>query len=101
MYFEMKNIQYEGITVNQGESQGNLGIFFEKKYFNHQNRAKNQLFLVFHVVKLFFIKRYLYKFSTSLVKKRQCNIIYSRKNRFLVQKICRPNSRHGGRRKID
>ena len=61
----MKNIQYEGITVNQGESQGNLGIFFEKKYFNHQNRAKNQLFLVFHVVKLFIIKRFNYKFSTS------------------------------------
>ena len=43
----MKNIQYEGITVNQGESQGNLGIFFEKKYFNHQNRAKKPVIFGF------------------------------------------------------
>ena len=69
MYFEMKNILYEGIMVDQGGSQANLGIFFDKKYFYHQNRVKNQLFLVFHVVKLFIIKRFNYKFSTSLLKK--------------------------------
>ena len=29
MYFEMKNILYEGIMVDQGGSQANLGIFFD------------------------------------------------------------------------
>ena len=32
----------------------NFVIFIEKKIIDHENRAKNRLFLAFHVVKIFF-----------------------------------------------
>ena len=44
------------------------------------------VYVVNHVVKLFpilfFIERYIYKFPTSLLKKKHCNVIHSRENRF-------------------